>query len=464
MTAAAPGQPAPEDPRLATSRRAADREAWLSAAMTGLTDPFMIPYVLALGGTPAQAGLLSSARNGLLAIVQLGAAWAVDRAGSRRRLVLVTAWFQTLMWLPTAFAGPLFGPQAVLGVIVFYTLGTAAAALGAPAWGSLLADYIAPAERGAYFGRRARLGGVSTTGAGLVAGATLQAAGRSTPLGFSILCAGASVMRMLSCRALAKLHDTGWGEHPQLRFGFLQFLRRAPRSNFARFSLCLAASSFASHVAAPYFAVYVLEEAHLSYASYTVVVLGASLTGTLSTPWWGRLGDRAGNHAVLRWTLTGVAILPALWLVSGHVVWLLAANVLGAFLWGGLNLSAANFVYDAVSAPRRHTCIAYFNVLNGFGVSLGALLGSRLFQAAESGGMAPYLIVFYGSVVLRILATVAFHAAVREVREVHQVGLREVAFDLVGQRLVALLGEFSVQPAEERRERRKGRGPAEDES
>jgi MFS family permease len=448
-----------DDPRLARSRRAADREAWLSAAMTGVSDPFMIPYLLALGATPAQAGLLSSVRNALLAVVQLAAGWAVDRAGSRRRLVLITASFQALMWLPTAFAAPLLGPHAVMGVIVLYTLGTAVAALGAPAWGSLIADYIAPGERGTYFGRRARKSGVSTTIAGLAAGATLQAAGRGVT-GFSLLCLGAGVTRFLSCRALARLHDVGWGEHPHLRFGFLQFLRRAPKSNFARFSLCLALSSLAAHVAAPYFAVYLLEEAGLSYVSYTVIVTGASLTGTLSTPWWGRLGDRAGNYAVLRWTLTGVALLPALWLVSESAIWLLATNVAGAFLWGGLNLSAANYVYDAVSAPRRHTCIAYFNVLNGLGVGLGALIGSRLFDATAGTAWPPYLTVFYASVGLRILASLAFQAGVREVREVHQVGFREVALDLVGQRMVALLGLFSVSPREEREDREEERDDA----
>lgn len=451
MTPQAASRPS-DDPLLARSRRAADREAWLSAAMTGVSDPFMIPYVLALGATPAQAGLLSSVRNALLAIVQLAAGWAVDRAGTRRRLVLVTASFQALLWIPMAFAAPLLGPQAVLGVIVLYTLGTAAAALGAPAWGSLIADFIPAGERGAYFGRRARLGGISTTLAGLAAGATLHVAGRGAS-GFSLLCLAAAASRLLSCRALAAFHDAGWSEHPHLRFGFVRFVRRAPKSNFARFSLCLALSSFGAHVAAPYFAVYLLEEARLSYASYTLVVLGGSLTGTLSTPWWGRLGDRAGNHAVLRWTLMGVAILPALWLVSESVAWLLAMNVAGAFLWGGLNLAAANFVYDAVSAPRRHTCIAYFNVLNGLGVSLGALTGSRLYEAVDGTHMPPYLIVFYASVALRILAIVAFQAGVREVREVHQVGFREVALDLVGQRLVALLGQFSVRPREERRSR-----------
>jgi hypothetical protein len=49
--------------------------------MTGLTDPFMIPYALALGATSFQAGLVSSIRNLLLSLVQLKSADAVAWCG-----------------------------------------------------------------------------------------------------------------------------------------------------------------------------------------------------------------------------------------------------------------------------------------------------------------------------------------------------------------------------------------------
>lgn len=31
-------------------------------------------------------------------------------------------------------------------------------------------------------------------------------------------------------------------------------------------------------------------------------------------------------------------------------------NIAGSFLWSGLNLASVNFLYDAVSPPKRHTC------------------------------------------------------------------------------------------------------------
>jgi MFS family permease len=240
-------------------------------------------------------------------------------------------------------------------------------------------------------------------------------------------------------------------EHPHLRFTLWEFLRALPRSNFARFACCLAALNFAAHVAAPYFAVFMLEELRFGYATFTAVVLAGSITGFLSSTWWGRLGDRVGNQAVLRWAVAAVAPLPVLWALLPNPVGLGVLNMAGAFAWSGLNLSATNFLYDAVSPPKRHTCLAYFNLLNGVGIALGAACGGVLVERLPAGGAGtPFIFVFLVSAVLRGVAALAFPRLVREVRDVRPVGLREVVLDEAGQRLEQVLGFFSVRPERER--------------
>jgi MFS family permease len=445
VTALAP-PPAPVGPpaAVAASLAATEREAGLTAVMSGLTEPFMVPYALALGATSFEAGCLSSVRNLALALVQLFSADAVGRLGSRRSVVLWTVGVQAALWLPLALAGPLLGRWAVAGLVAGYTLATASAALGAPAWGSLVAEYLPAGERGRFFGLRARTVGLWTTLASLAAGGVLQVTAGRPWLGFGLLCIAAGASRLAAWRWLARLHEEPWREEPHRRFSFWQFVRKAPRSNFARFSLSIAGLSFATHVAAPYFAIYMLRELHYGYLVYTGVVLAGSVTGFLASPWWGRIGDARGNHAVLRWTVVGVTVLPALWTLSGHPAWMATLNLTGAFLWGGLNLSASNFLYDAVTPAKRHTCLAYFNVLNGLGVSLGALAGGWALGALPALGGSPFLTVFCASAVLRALAALAFHRFVREVRPVRQLALREIVLDLVGQRLVSVLG-FEVE-------------------
>jgi MFS family permease len=387
--------------------------------------------------------------------VQLRAAEAVAWSGGRRPLVLWTAALHALLWVPVALAWPLFGGWAVVAVIGCYSLGTAASALGGPAWGSMVSEYLPADRRGAFFGVRARIVGLWSTVASLVAGGVLQLSGDRPLVGFALVSAGAGLARVASWMQLRRLHEDPWQEHPHLRFTFWQFLRALPRSNFARFTVCLAAMNFAAHVAAPYFAVFMLEELRFGYATYTAIVVAGSITGFMTSAWWGRLGDRVGNQAVVRWTAAAVAGLPVLWALIPHPLWLGLLNVTGAFAWAGLNLASVNFLYDAVTPPKRHTCLAYFNLLNGVGIALGAACGGFLVEHLPPGGAGtPYVLVFLVSGVLRALAALAFPRFVREVREVHEVGLREVVLDEAGQRLEQVLGFFSVRPERERRRRR----------
>src|SRR5262245_45238430 len=163
MTEHLPHAPDARVEEIARSLAVARREAALAAIMTGLTEPFMTPFALALGATRFQVGLLSSVRHLVVSLIQLWSADAVGWLNSRKRLVLWTAITQTILWLPLAFVGPLLGSQAVAGIIVLYAAAAASGALGAPAWGSLMAEYLPPHERGRFFGHRARVIGLWTT-------------------------------------------------------------------------------------------------------------------------------------------------------------------------------------------------------------------------------------------------------------------------------------------------------------
>lgn len=422
MTDTSPNAAATRVAQVARSLAVARREAALAAIMTGLTEPFMTPFALALGASRFQVGLLSSARHLVLSLVQLWSADAVARLNSRKRLVLWTVAAQAALWVPLAFVGPLLGSQAVTALIVLYTAVTASGALGAPAWGSLMAEYLPPRARGRFLGRRAQTISLWMTVTGLAAGGLLELTANRPTIGFGLLCLAAGASRLWSLRQLAQFHEEPWQEAPHLRFSFWQFVRQVQRSNVARFSICLGALNFATHLASPFFAVYMLQELHYGYLVYTSVHLAASITGFLTSPGWGRLGDRLGSYAVLRSTILAVSIIPLLWTLSGHPAWTGLLSVMGAFLWGGLNLAAASFLYDAVSPAKRHTCLAYYSAINGACVALGALVGGWAIGTLPPLGGSVFTTIFVASTVLRFAPAIAFRRLVREVRALPATG------------------------------------------
>jgi MFS family permease len=307
----------------------------------------------------------------VLSLAQLKSAEGVHWAGTRKRLVLWTAGLQGILWIPTAFVAPLFGPGGVGALIVLYTLGMTSNAFGTPAWGSIVSEYLRADDRGRFFGKRTLALGVGTAIAGLLAGAVLQATKGNPILGFSLLCIAAALSRGVSWIMLTKLYDPPWEEPHESRLSFFEFLSRARSDNFVRFTLLMAAMSFWTFVSSPYVPVYMLEDLRYEYMTYSIVVLAGNLLGNLMIPRWGRIGDRHGNWLAMKWTFVGVGLIPFLWAISGNPVWLMFLFFLGGFLWGGLNLCSVNFVYDAASPAQRTRYLAYFNVVNGMGISAG---------------------------------------------------------------------------------------------
>jgi MFS family permease len=126
-----------------------------------------------------------------------------------------------------------------------------------------------------------------------------------------------------------------------------------------------------------------------------------------------------------------------MWLVSNHWVYLAAIQFYSGFMWAGFNLAAANFMFDAVSAPKRARCAAYQALVNGAFVCAGTLLGGFLAGNVASplpalpwlpNPASPLLFLFFLSGIVRVFAAAYFLPRVREVREVERIRHRELVF------------------------------------
>lgn len=125
------------------SRRALFGEGVLAAASDAAL-PFLPVYLVALGATNTQVGLLAAATAlaGLVALFP--AAWLARRARSRKRVVLFGGWgFARLALIPIA-AIPFFGHTeiAVALLIALGGLRTLAGSLSHPSGMAFLADVV----------------------------------------------------------------------------------------------------------------------------------------------------------------------------------------------------------------------------------------------------------------------------------------------------------------------------------
>jgi MFS family permease len=420
--------------RIKTSLRFSLLDGLFAASMTGMTADYITPYALTLKATPGHIGLLSAAPNLASSLIQLKSPALTERFKSRMIIINSAVLLHALMLVPIILVPYVFKRQAVWTLIACVTLFTSLNAFAVPAWSSLMSDHIPYRMRGKFFGWRNRILGAVTIVSGFIAGLILHAFHQNVLRGFLIILTVAFVCRMISWYFLTRMYEPPLRIRPDAYFSFLDFIKRVKESNFARFVVFVACLNFCVNLAAPFFSVFMLRDLKFSYLTYTVVVTTVSITTIFTIDRWGRLADRFGNIKIIKLTSLLIASLPLWWVINQHPAYLVFFQILSGFAWAGFNLCATNFIYDAVTAQKRLRCIAYFNVLTGLALCLGALSGGYLVNRLPPLFGYKILFLFLISSILRFVVVSSLSGKIQEVRSAEHIGSRDLFYSVIGMR------------------------------
>lgn len=405
------------------------------SVMNGMSESFIAPYAIAMNAGAAMIAMLSSVPGLVSALFQIQTAPMVEKLGSRKTLITKAVFSQALLWIPIIIIPYILGADKAIFVLVLYTLFITVGGLAFPAWSSLMADHVPETERGKVFGFRNKVFGFTVVVAMLAAGGILNLfkSFGAKFAGFTIIFSIAFVARLVSWKYLTKMYEPMLDIKDEHRFTFFDFMKRIRKSNFGRFVLFVACMNFGVYISAPFLTVYMLRDLKFDYMTYTVVVLAATLTGLVFMPLWGRHADRVGNLKILNLSSKFVAFVPLLWLVSPDPVYLIFVQIFAGFFWAGFNLGIINFMYDAVKPEKRTRCVAYFNVVNGSAIFLGALTGGFLSTRVPAFLASRIFSLFIVSWITRFLASgIAYY--VKEVRTVKEISHLNLFYSIIGLR------------------------------
>jgi len=428
----------------ALTRKSLKYSLWdgiFASIMVGCSETFIVPYALALSAGPALVGILAALPNLAGAALQAYSPRLSEGLGSRKTLIVSSVFIHALIWIPVIAIPYIITDHRAVYLILFYTALVAVGLLSFPPWSSIMADYVPHDQRGKVFGWRNRIFGITNISSMLAAGLILQVFKNrlNAPIaGFTIIFAAAFAARLASCYFLTKMHEPPLAVSAEHRFTVFDFLKRIRRSNFGRFVIFVAAINFAVFMSAPFFAVYMLKELHFSYLTYTIITMMSTLTIFTMMRVWGSHADHVGNRRVLRLTSYFLPVIPVLWLFSRSVPYLIAIQIFSGFFWAGFNMSASNFMYDAVTPEKRMRCIAYFNVVNGIAAFAGAASGGLLANSLPPVFGSRLLALFVLSGLIRLAAS-PICSTIREVRQVKQVSNLELFYSIMTARQPATL-------------------------
>ena len=393
------------------------------AAMAGFTQNYITPFALALKATTAQIGLLSSFPNFATAFSQLAAPALVERAGSRKAMIVPIVFVHAAMWLLVFLLPYLFSGSGVWWLIGLLAVVTVCDAIVNPAWSSMMADLVHVDVRGRYFSFRRRIMTFTTLIVSLAAGLLLQLFTHNVFIGFAIIFGGAMLSRFFSVYFVSNMYEPPVVRRSTNDASLLQMIMHLGSSNFGKFTVFVALIFFAIMLSGPFFSVYMLRDLKLSYLTFTLINTSSTVATLVFLPFWGRRADRAGNLKIIKITGWLIPVIPLLWLVSGNPVYLMGANFFSGFVWSGFDLAFGNFVYDASEPAIRTRQIAVFNCVILVAASAGAIAGGYIVPHLPETLGNQFLTMFTVSGVLRAVIILLVLRYISEVRHVPNIGV-----------------------------------------
>ena len=405
--------------------------AWATVFGVLTGGAFVTGFALLLGASPFVMGLMAGL-PAVVGLLQLPAALAMARAGSRKRLVGWSAFAGRALFVPM-LAIPFVVPPP-LRLAVFLVLLTASAALQTitvPAWTSWMSDLVPASSRGQYFGRRNMIAGIVSVLVPLPAGAFLDQAvkgGRFDPrVGFAVLFLLAAAAAVVSLILIQRQPEPPLTARP-VENPLRSLAAPLADKNFRNLLLFSGIITGGQSIVGQFFTVWQLDSHALALPYLTVQFLGAVAAGAGLTamPAIGYLGDRFGSRPVL--ALAGFTVLlpPLLWqfTVPGaywfNVALIVVINTIAGVGWAGVGLTQFNLLLGIATPSARGTYVALFSAFTGLigGITpvIGGILIGALATVAIPAGpvlLNNYKLLFLLSAVIRAVSLV-FLARIRE--------------------------------------------------
>jgi MFS family permease len=374
------------------------------SVMVGLGETYVPAFVLALGHGAQASALVTTLPMLLGALAQLAAPFGARRAGSYRRWVVACARLQAACFVPlvaVALGAPL-GLAAIFAVMAAYwgfSLSTG------PAWNAWVETLVPPERRARYFATRSRLANAALLGSLLAASLVLLGARgtpRELPL-FAALFGCAAAARFLSANFLARQSERAGLAREHHALGPLETLRHVRGTPAARLLLAMLGLTFGTYVAAPFFVPYMLGPIGLDYTEFTIVTATVFVARIAVAPVLGRVAHRVGIPRILLLGALAVTPLPALWLVSHALPWLLAVQVLSGLAWGAYEYATLLTFFERIDARARTSVLSLYNAANASAMVAGNVVGALAFGGFATS-VGDYALVLVLSTALRLAA------------------------------------------------------------
>lgn len=374
--------------KLSRALRLSISEGALACAMGTLTGGvFLTGFALALGASRLQIGLLA-AMPALANVAQLAGACLIEHTGQRKRVCLGSLSISRLVWL-LVLASPLLigvGGWLVWALVALLGVSSVLNAIGGVGWLSWIKDLVPETIRISFLSRRNQIDTVLALSLSIAGGAFIDWWGERNPgsiTGFVIVFAAAIVCGLVALPLMAGIPEPPAApcaeRRPPMRALLASPLREA---NFRRLLGFYAYWNLAVNLAAPFFAVYMLEQLHMPFWRVTVLSTLSSVCGLLANRFWTRLSEKFGHRPIVFLATLGDALYPLWWFfASPRWAWVLLPIHCSGIFNAPLAVGPNNIVLKLSPDRNASPYMAVFSAVVGPVTALAAIGGGYLAEA-----------------------------------------------------------------------------------
>jgi MFS family permease len=387
---------------------------WYDGLFASASDNIILTYitlyVLAMGATRAQIGVMSALSNLSGAMLLLPGALLVERFHHRKEItILFSGGLARLAILALALIP--FGISGQALVIIAIALSVTRDAFGNlafPAWMSITADIVPIAGRGRYFGSRNFVMGIAGMVTVLLVGELITRLGQ--PEGYQLAMALAFVLGITSTFSFSRLHDpeniTASQAQPSLAFpALLRNLRALPA--LPALIATAAVWNFFLNIPGPFFNVYMVQNLKASATMVGITGVVSTVSGLLVQRRLGRLADHWGAHRLQLISGLLIPILPFAWVFTSAPWHVIPINIVGGVLWGAYGLASFNLLLELTPQEGRARYSAIYQIIVTVALAAGAAVGG--WMVTKWG----YTAIFITSAIGRLIAALLFARFVR---------------------------------------------------
>ena len=345
---------------------------------------FLTGFALYLGASRLQIGILA-AIPAFANLSQLAGAYLLERSGRSKGLCISMAWVSRLFWLPILLVPFVLqgssGETQTWWIIGLLAANAITGSVGGVAWLSWIKRLV-PRERRLHLFSRRHLFNTALAFTMSIAGAlVLDACNHFLPGsigGFLVVFAGAMACGLLGVWILGWIPEEEAIGHERRPF-LASLAQPLKEQNFRRLVMFYSVWHLSTNMAAPFFAVYMLQKMEMPFWAVTLLATLSSVAGLAMNKFWTRLTQKFGIRPVVLLATMGDAFMPLCWLLVGpESYWLLLPIHLFGVFSAPLAMGPNNLVLKLAPEQNSSPYLAVFNAMTGPVTAIGAILGGYL--------------------------------------------------------------------------------------